>query len=564
MAGAARRVSGTGLVAGARGRAANHSGSSSNRRRCGVGVGLTVLWVGLMVGLAQGYPQNGVMGVGLPKVIKCPSSMEISPCTCREMKKGKDSGLDIVCDNTDHKHVRNALDILKNKPAEIYWMKFRNCNLPRITDYVFLGLDVRHLNIIRSNVSAIERASLSALGGTLLTLDLANNKIREVPTRALGMLKKLTFLNLNYNPISVLNEGAFDGLVMLERLSLYDNHITHINDNAFKGIGRKLMRLNLGKNKLKYIPTDTFHPLTNLEVLDLHENRISQIPDGAFEGLRKLDMLKLEHNEIKTIQANVFSDLTVLNSLNIEHNLIANISDRAFAGLESNLEWLELGHNALDHIPSHALRPLHNLRQLDLESNNISYVQEDAFKGYGDTVKYILLDKNNIKRIPPLAFMDLHSLEWLKLSYNDLTSLTEDTVQPILDTLTMIDVSHNPLQCSCDLLWLWRWLSNPNNRETMISSNDHICITKDRKSHPIEHLPVQQFDCPRHVPNEMVPPVPQATPHIWPTRPENSTSGYSVGSGTTRSPDGAAVMVCSPILVAAGIASVVLTDNAWH
>ncbi|MPC35418.1 hypothetical protein E2C01_028840 [Portunus trituberculatus] len=92
MAGAARRVSGTGLVAGARGRAANHSGSSSNRRRCGVGVGLTVLWVGLMVGLAQGYPQNGVMGVGLPKVIKCPSSMEISPCTCREMKKGKDSG----------------------------------------------------------------------------------------------------------------------------------------------------------------------------------------------------------------------------------------------------------------------------------------------------------------------------------------------------------------------------------------------------------------------------------------------------------------------------------------
>lgn len=52
------------------------------------------------------------------------------------------------------------------------------------------------------------------------------------------MLKKLTFLNLNYNMISVLGEGAFDGLVMLERLSLYDNQIQHINVNAFKGIGR--------------------------------------------------------------------------------------------------------------------------------------------------------------------------------------------------------------------------------------------------------------------------------------------------------------------------------------
>lgn len=94
MAGAARRVCGSSLVAGARGRAGNHSGSSIRRkRRCGVGVGLTVLWVGLTVGLAQAYPQGGVMGVGVStKVIKCPSTMEIAPCTCREMKKGKDTG----------------------------------------------------------------------------------------------------------------------------------------------------------------------------------------------------------------------------------------------------------------------------------------------------------------------------------------------------------------------------------------------------------------------------------------------------------------------------------------
>ncbi|KAG0717512.1 Chondroadherin [Chionoecetes opilio] len=293
---------------------------------------------------------------------------------------------------------------------------------------------------------------------------------------------------------------------------------------------RKLMRLNLGKNRLDYIPTDTFHPLTNLEVLDLHENRISHIPDGAFEGLRKLDMLKLEHNQIATIQANVFSDLTVLNSLNIEHNLITNISERAFAGLESNLEWLELGHNRLDHIPSHALRPLHNLRQLDLDSNRITYVQEDAFRGYGDTIKYILLDKNHITKIPPLAFMDLHSLEWLKLSHNDLTSLTEDTVQPILDTLTMIDVSrechegggaegipgpvsYNPLLCSCDLLWLRRWLSNPNNRETIITSQDHICVTEERKSHPIEHIPVDEFDCPTLPHEKLITSFPQNSFH---------------------------------------------------
>ncbi|KAK3853054.1 hypothetical protein Pcinc_040386, partial [Petrolisthes cinctipes] len=153
-----------------------------------------------------------------------------------------------------------------------------------------------------------------------------------------------------------------------------------------------------------------------------------------------------------------------------------------------NLEWLELGHNKLDHIPSHAFRPLHNLRQLDLESNKINVMQEDTFRGYGDTI--------NIPKIPNLAFMDLHSLEWLKLSHNELTSLHEDTVQPILDTLTMIDVSYNPLKCSCELLWLRRWLSNPNNNENLVSQ-DHSCVTDDRKSHPIIQLPVREFQLPQ-------------------------------------------------------------------
>ncbi|KAB7496978.1 Leucine-rich repeats and immunoglobulin-like domains protein 2 [Armadillidium nasatum] len=398
------------------------------------------------------YGANGDRGIIAggqgSRHITCPPASEILPCTCRVMSKG----LDIVCDNADANHIQNALDRLKKRNFPIYWMKFRSCNLPRIKDYSFLSLDVKHLNIIRSNVSVIERSSLSALGSVLTDLDLSNNNIHEIPTASFHPLKTLTFLNLNYNKITSIHANAFDGMVLLERLSLYENHIKRIDDNAFKGIGRKLARLNLGKNQLSKIPTDTFHPLKNLFVLDLNENKITHLPDGAFlgftivivkifivivysKGLHKLDMLKLEHNEIDSIQDNVFSDLTMLNSLNIEHNKITNISDKAFSGLENHLGWLELGHNLLDHIPSHALRPLHNLRQLDLDSNRIHVVLEDAFRGYGDTLKFLLLDKNHIENIPPLTFIDLHSLEWLKLSHNELRTLTEDTISPIIDTL---------------------------------------------------------------------------------------------------------------------------------
>ncbi|KAL7633748.1 UNVERIFIED_CONTAM: hypothetical protein RMT77_015702 [Armadillidium vulgare] len=421
----------------------------------------------------------------------CPTIREILPCTCRVMSKG----LDILCENADANQTQNALDVLKERNFAIYWMKFRNCNLPRIKDYSFLSLDVKHLNIIRSNVSVIERSSLSALGGVLTELDLSNNNIHEIPTASFHPLKTLSFLNLNYNKITSIHANAFDGMVLLERLSLYENRIKRIDDNAFKGIGRRLARLSLGKNQLSKIPTDTFHPLKNLFVLDLKENKITHLPDGAFLGLHKLDMLKLEHNEIDSIQDKAFRDLTMLNSLSIEYNKITNISDKAFAGLENHLGWLELGHNLLDHIPPHALRPLHNLRQLDLDSNRIHVVLEDAFRGYGDTLKFLLLHNNHIENIPPLTFIDLHSLEWLKLSHNELRTLTKETISPIIDTLTYFDVSNNPLICDCEIYWLYQWLVDPNNSDNVESTDDHRCMTPDKKQHTIKFLTNDRFNC---------------------------------------------------------------------
>jgi len=425
------------------------------------------------------------------KVKVCPPAKSISPCLCSVISKG----LDIVCDHTNLGHIQKAVDLLKKNSYLIYWMKFRNCHLPKIIDFLFMGLEVSHLNILRSNVSLVESSSLSALGKSLESLDLSANLLTEVPSPALTTMSTLTFLNLNYNHISSLRDEAFAGMLVLERLTLYENKIKHIHHNAFRGITR-LARLNLGKNELRNIPSDSFHPLKNLEVLDLHENHITHIPDKAFEGLTMLDMLKLEHNRITEIQANVFHDLTRLNSLNIEHNEIKNVSDLAFNGLEANLGWLELGSNRLDHIPSHALRGLHSLRQLDLDSNQILYLQEDAFHGYGDTLKYIVLDKNHIKEVPPLSLADLHSLEWLKISHNEIRQLPEDTVQPILDTLKMLDISNNPLVCSCDILWLRHWLLNPHNRDNIESVQEHVCVTNDQKAHVIKALPEDAFNCP--------------------------------------------------------------------
>lgn len=424
--------------------------------------------------------------------ISCLPNKDISPCTCKEKSRGPS----IACENVEEAQIMLSLGVLKNRSTVIYRLMFRGSNFPKVHDYVFLGLDVQHLTMSKTNISVVEESSLRTLAHTLQTLDLSYNNLRTVPTAALEHLQNLSFLNLNYNMIKILGQAAFSGLRALERLSLYDNRMQHIEENAFSGTGYKLDRLNLGKNHLEDVPN--LQSLSKLQVLTLSENRISRIRPGSFKGLRILDMLLLENNRITSLEANVFSELPILNSLNVKHNEISNISERAFAGIESNLEWLELGHNRLDHIPSHALLPLHNLRQLDLDSNRIVDVPEDAFEGYGKSIKFMMLNRNNIKTILPMTFFDLHSLEWLKLSHNDLVHLTEDTVQPILDTLTMIDVSNNPLECDCELMWLRLWLEDFKRRETYKSIEQHTCFGESRRTVDVLDLSAEGLGCVVH------------------------------------------------------------------
>ncbi|XP_037779338.1 LOW QUALITY PROTEIN: insulin-like growth factor-binding protein complex acid labile subunit [Penaeus monodon] len=412
----------------------------------------------------------------------CLPADEIAPCTCKEKSRGPS----LVCENVDEKAIQKSLSVLKKGSSAIYRLMFRNSDFPRIQDYFFLGLNVQHLTMSRSNISVVEESSLRTLAGTLETLDLSYNNLHTVPTAALEHLQSLSFLNLNYNMIKILGQAAFSGL----RKSAYQ-------EKSFAGTGDKLFRLNLGKNHLVGIPN--LQALTKLQVLTLSENQISEIIVGDFKGLEKLDILMVENNHIRELGANVFIELPSLNSLNIKHNDISNISEHAFAGLEDNLEWLELGHNRLDHVPSHALKSLHNLRQLDLDSNKIVTIPEDAFEGYGDSIKFLMLSRNNIKSIAPMTFYNLHSLEWLKLSHNELTSLTEETVQSILDTVTMIDVSNNQLECSCDLMWLRSWLRDFAKRETYKSFAKHNCIAASMRTVDITNLKIEELGCPEYI-----------------------------------------------------------------
>lgn len=97
-------------------------------------------------------------------------------------------------------------------------------------------MDIRHLFVTNTDMAILEEASLTAIAGKLDILDMPQNRISVVPTKALSHLHSTRILNMQHNNISVLHGRAFTGMKQLQRLSLYGNQIHQIDSNAFEGI----------------------------------------------------------------------------------------------------------------------------------------------------------------------------------------------------------------------------------------------------------------------------------------------------------------------------------------
>ena len=389
-------------------------------------------------------------------------------CQC----KTKRTGLDITCNGVTYEQLEADMEVLKTKERNIGYFKIRNCDIPKLKDFLFMGIKITYLYIVDCKLLSLEPESLSSQQNTLQHLVLSSNLLRNVPTKAITTLTTLQTLDLNANNISVLHANAFAGLKKLTKLSFYNNKIRKINANAFKEQermkydvreGRKL-DLNLGHNHLDKVPTKALKNLKILDNLDLKENRIRDLVTNDFAGLDNLDHLTLQHNEISNLRNEAFKGLPKLSSLYIDNNRISVIEPEAFRGLENKLETLQLAGNLIKEFPTKALQDFKNLKTIYVNNNKINQLDGDAFEGYGKTISYLWLQENQISNIPPTTFQSLYRIERLKLSANKLTTIPYELVEPILRSVLHLEIHDNPLVCNCDLTWYRQWIDTKKDK----------------------------------------------------------------------------------------------------
>src|SRR5690606_34657529 len=141
----------------------------------------------------------------------------------------------------------------------------------------------------------------------------------------------------------------------LVKLDLSKNRIESIEEGAFSGL-HSLKSLDLSQNELTDISSRNWPYLAELENLDLNGNRFGSIYAGFFEGLASLRLLNLERNEdLERVELNAFAGLQKLDTLklgNCPH--LAFIDEYAFEH-PNQLREIYLSNNALSKISPNLL-----------------------------------------------------------------------------------------------------------------------------------------------------------------------------------------------------------------
>lgn len=236
--------------------------------------------------------------------------------------------LSVQCQFVDFSRLLGALRAaVPNQELDLLYVT--NSTIVSLPNNVFANIPVQNLQLSECDLEAVAEGAFSGLESRLRNINLAGNKLDEVPTTALEKLKRLELVDLSKNQITLIPDGAFQTL-SLQTLKLADNNLT-LSSNAFTGLEKSLKNLNLKGTGLRTVP-EAIESLSGLAFLDLAQNSITQLAPRALAGLHSLTALNLERNLIQQLDGNVFSGVNdTLSSLSLLNNLIADFPTDALA-----------------------------------------------------------------------------------------------------------------------------------------------------------------------------------------------------------------------------------------
>uniref|UniRef100_A0A182N0Q5 Fibronectin type-III domain-containing protein n=1 Tax=Anopheles dirus TaxID=7168 RepID=A0A182N0Q5_9DIPT len=403
-------------------------------------------------------PSGGPAPMYAVNDIECPSFAENSACPCYKFE----DGIFLECPGITFAALRSTLQVISSPIQSLSVYDFDR-SVKTLTADLFLGpaaaaaasagitsgsepaptnVSIRHLQFSHSSLQQLKQNSLNPLRSHLESLSIINGKLTQVPSKALGGLKKLMVLDLDSNEITALDDYAFHGLHLV-KLNLKSNQIERVPMNTLAGLEESLAELDLSENRLRQFPTLALRQLENLRLVRLSTNEISSLePDDSYTRFGALSFLDLSLNNFVELYADIFGAFPHLKTLSLYNNFIETLHRDAFVSLHE-LQSLDLSHNRLVYLDPDVFAANRRLHTVDLSRNHVHYVS-GVFANL-PVLREVFLSENNLLELTVDCFANSTGVKVLYLEHNALQRLDGDALGS-LHSLEQLFLSHNLLE----------------------------------------------------------------------------------------------------------------------
>ncbi len=352
-----------------------------------------------------------------------------------------------------------------------------------------------------TTISVIKYFEKSLVNSTYIVILLNNNKIKVLDpsntwlpydhdTNSSRMLY-IQYLSLDYNILTHILPNAWYNIIF-DHVSIRYNNLIKLSDKTFEHLDTRV--LNLHHNYIQYISKEALKHIKHLQFLTLSSNRLYQLYSEQFPltvndvvlkdnnitqlsfNYQYIPQFDVSSNHIDALHYVTLGHEVIASKLTFHGNLITYIEEYAFQHY-SQIDHLDLSNNHLNiNFTKRYFNKYFKCIVLNLTYNYISSIEHIFYHSGFRRISEIDLSHNYIPKV--INVNNYHQNVYVKrlhMAYNKITYISSTIFQnmvqlnyadfkgnklhhfdmmPVMSQKLVVDLTENPIHCSCNLRWL--------------------------------------------------------------------------------------------------------------